>query len=172
MTRTGQEVLPVSLGSGAFYGQLAWKLGSALTVLPGVRTSSTPATASRWRRGSRPVPAGALAHRARVRRARLPCAQRQGAGYVFDHSAPATSSSATAISPERSWGANGDVTLAPATNTSVRAGVFNRVEDPSTRRSARAVAGVFQYALGALDGGRGARFTPAPWLRADGYNYT
>jgi outer membrane receptor for ferrienterochelin and colicins len=37
VTRHSSELVPQTLGSGALYGQVAWKLGHHVTVLPGVR---------------------------------------------------------------------------------------------------------------------------------------
>lgn len=184
ITRTEQEVVPASLGSAAFYGQLAWKLGERLTVLPGIRaelhTRYGEAVAPRLAASFRPS-RWLIARASAGRGFRAPSAKELG--FVFDHSALGYVVLGNRdLAPERSWGVNGDVTVAPASNVSARAGVFyNWVEDliDIDVASGRQVGGVFQYAHRNFGRARTAggelafAFTPAKWLRAEtGYNST
>ena len=106
------EVAPQSLASVATYGQMQWKLGDRLTLLPGVRgelhtrygSAITPrlALASRVSRTVQLRASGGRGYRA-------PSAKELG--YVFDHSVYGYRIDGnTALTPETSWGINGDAT--------------------------------------------------------------
>lgn len=131
VTATQPEVNPRWRGSGAVYGQLQWRLG-ALTLLPGVRAESHGAY------GSVVAPRLALALRAMDpltlrasvgRGFRTPSAEELG--FDFDHSIYGYKVVGNPdLTPERSWGVNGDVTWRPDDRWSLRAGAFmNWVDD-------------------------------------------
>lgn len=109
------EVVPQTLGTIAGYGQLQWKLGSFLTILPGVRAER------HTRFGGAVTPRLALASilsstlrlRASAGRGfRAPSSKELG--FVFDHSAYGYRVDGNPnLSPETSWGVNGDLTWLP-----------------------------------------------------------
>lgn len=129
---TQEEVAPQRYGSAAPYGQLQWKFGNALTLLPGVRgefhsrygTAVTPRLAASIR------PAQDVQLRVSVGRGyRAPSAKELG--FAFDHSVFGYRVfGAPSLRPETSWGTNADVTYQRSKDARVRAGVFmNWVED-------------------------------------------
>lgn len=131
-TTSLDEVVPQTLGRIAGYGQLQWRLGRYVTVLPGVRAEGhtrygaalTPRLAGAYR------PSEKVHVRASAGRGfRAPSAKELG--FVFDHSALGYRVLGNRdLRPETSWGVNGDVTWTPAAETSIRAGGFmNWVED-------------------------------------------
>jgi outer membrane receptor for ferrienterochelin and colicins len=147
---TTEEVSPVRLGSVAPYGQLQWKFGEALTVLPGVRgefhslygTAVTP----RFAASSRLSREWLL--RASVGRGfRAPSAKELG--FAFDHSTFGYRVVGTSdLRPETSWGTNADLTWQPARAYRLRAGVFmNWVDDliDLDLASGTAAGGVVDY---------------------------
>jgi outer membrane receptor for ferrienterochelin and colicins len=185
ITETAPEVTPISLGTAATYAQLAWKLAEQLTVLPGVRaeyhTKYGTAIAPRLAASYKPdrivivrVSAG--------RGYRAPSAKELG--FIFDHSSLGYIVIGNPdLIPEKSWGVNGDVTVNPTPEATVRAGgYFNWVDDLIDIDTANGVArgnGVLQYVYKNFGRARtaggelSAQFRPAPWLRADtSYNYT
>jgi outer membrane receptor for ferrienterochelin and colicins len=184
VTRTAEEVTPSSLGSAALYGQLSWKFGEKVTVLPGVRTEF------HTRYGSAVAPRLAASYRAtswltaRVsggRGFRAPSAKELG--FVFDHSALGYIVLGNRdLLPEKSWGVNGDVTVTLLSAVNVRAGgYYNWVDDLIDVDTANGVTshGVLQYGYRNFGYARTAGgqlavvFTPAPWLRAESsYDYT
>lgn len=132
-TRTEEEVAPQTLGRAAIYGQLEWKLGESLRLLPGVRAEMhTPryggALTPRLAMSYRPV--SELQVRASVGRGfRAPTAKELG--FVFDHSSLGYRVIGNSdLVTESSWGVNGDVTWRPARAYTLRAGGFmNWVDD-------------------------------------------
>lgn len=87
VTTSGPEVVPLSFGIAAVYGQLAWKLGENVTVMPGVRAelhsrygeSIAPRLSASW------IAAPWVTIRASGGRGfRAPSAKELG--FVFDHS--------------------------------------------------------------------------------------
>ncbi len=132
VSRTEEEVSPQTLGRAALYGQLQWKLGETLTVLPGVRAEThtryggavTPRLATSYR------PVDEVQVRASFGRGfRAPTAKELG--FVFDHSSLGYRVLGSAdLRPESSWGVNGDVTWQPTSAYMLRAGTFmNWVDD-------------------------------------------
>lgn len=139
VTTRRPEVAPQRLGSVAAYGQLQWKIGRSLTLLPGVRAEH------HTRFGGTVTPR--LAASARVSDAvqlrvsggrgfRAPSAKELG--FVFDHSVYGYRIDGNpSLSPETSWGVNGDVTWRPDARasaaesevTQVRASVFGNWVD-------------------------------------------
>ena len=124
--RTTVEVPPATLGSGALYAQLGYKLHPTLTVMPGARAEM------HTRYGAVVVPRLAVAFQptpqwiVRVsggRGFRAPSAKELG--FSFDHSTYGYRVLGNVeLAPERSWGVSGDVTWRPTPRTTVRAGVF------------------------------------------------
>jgi outer membrane receptor for ferrienterochelin and colicins len=130
-TRTSEgavadEVTPRALGSAAAYAQLQWRIGDALTILPGARVeahgrygaSFTPRLAAALR------PSPPLDLRASIGRGyRAPSAKELG--FAFDHAAYGYRVIGNpALTPETSWGANADATWRPSTDVVLRGGVF------------------------------------------------
>jgi len=126
------EVPETKLGSGAAYAQLAWKLGEALTFLPGVRGEM------HLRYGGVIAPRLALAYRPSEniglrlsggRGFRAPSAKE--IGFSFDHSYLGYRVAGNPdLRPETSWGVNGDVTWTPEDRFTFRVGAFaNWIED-------------------------------------------
>lgn len=132
MSTTKSEVVPRWLWCVAGYGQLQWKLADAITILPGVRAeehgpygsviaprlaiSLTPSSAWTLRVGS-------------GRGYRTPTAEELG--FNFDHSIYGYKVLGNPdLSPESSWGVNGDVAFRPDSHLTLRAGAFaNRVDN-------------------------------------------
>jgi outer membrane receptor for ferrienterochelin and colicins len=141
-TRAGDEVTRQNIIAAAPYGQLSWKFGEHLTVMPGLRaevnsqfgSAVTPrlALASRWlnERGS-----GFTARLSGGRGFRTPSAKELG--FAFDHSVFGYRViGSDDLRPETSWGLNADVSYqvggtTPTSDTwRVRAGGFsNWVDD-------------------------------------------
>ncbi|MFT3774939.1 MAG: TonB-dependent receptor [Minicystis sp.] len=126
------EVPRTTLGSAAIYGQLAYKIHETLTLLPGVRGEM------HLRYGAVVAPRLALAYRPtkavtlRVsggRGFRAPSAKEFG--FAFDHAIYGYRVNGNPnLSPESSWGVNGGVTVKPARDLTVSAGVFaNWIKD-------------------------------------------
>jgi outer membrane receptor for ferrienterochelin and colicins len=185
VTTTAPEVTPISLSSAATYGQLQWKLGDQVTVLPGVRAEYH----SRYGAAIAPRLAASYKPDRRVivrvsggRGYRAPSAKELG--FVFDHSSLGyVVIGSPDLIPEKSWGVNGDVTVNPNARTTLRAGAyFNWVEDLIDIDTANGVArgnGVLQYGYKNFGRARtaggelAAIFRPTPWFRADSsYNDT
>ncbi|WP_437283018.1 TonB-dependent receptor [Sorangium sp. So ce375] len=178
------EVPDTQLGSAALYGQLAWKLTDELTLMPGIRGEL------RLRYGGVIAPRLALAYRPapsltlRVsggRGFRAPSAKELG--FSFDHSSLGYILQGNPeLSPETSWGVNGDVTWIPREGLTVRAGAFaNWVDDlidvdPSPLETSAGGVDTYTYMniaearTAGLD--LSATLQPAPWLRIEaGYAY-
>ena len=130
VTTEGPEVTPISFGSAALYGQLAWKMGKKLTVLAGGRGEIH----SRY--GGVVVPRLSVAYRPREavqmrasfgRGFRAPSAKELG--FSFDHSFYGYRVIGNpALGPETSWGGNADISYAPHEVVTLRAsGFVNRV---------------------------------------------
>lgn len=130
-TSHADEVPSILLGTVAGYGQIAWKLGK-LTLLPGFRTelyrrygtSLAPRLSAAYR------PSGAVQLRASVGRGfRTPSAKE--IGFVFDHSFYGYRVIGEPnLLPERSWGANADISFRPDPRIFLRVGGFaNWIED-------------------------------------------
>jgi outer membrane receptor for ferrienterochelin and colicins len=126
------EVPRTNLGSGALYGQLAWKLTDSLTLLGGLRGEMhlryggviAPRLAAMW------SPSRLLVVRASAGRGfRAPSAKEFG--FVFDHSYYGYKVQGNPdLIPEASWGFNGDVSLTPMKRLLIRAGGFvNFIDD-------------------------------------------
>jgi len=126
VTTQGVEVPMQILGTGAGYGQLAWKFAEKLTVLAGVRGEGhsryggalAPRLAIAYR------PSSFFGFRASVGRGfRAPSAKELG--FVFDHSFYGYRIVGNAaLAPERSWGINGDVSASPDRSTLIRLGGY------------------------------------------------
>lgn len=120
------EVPKTTLGNAAAYAQLGWKLGPKLTVLPGVRAEEhlrfggvvAPRLAAAYRADEK------VTIRASVGRGfRTPNAKEFG--FIFDHSAVGyTVVGNRDLQPETSWGVNGDVTVRPERDLTLRAGGY------------------------------------------------
>ncbi len=132
VTTTGAEVPPQTMGNGALYAQLQWKLGKLLTLLPGVRgelhSRYGGAVAPRLALSFRPVE-GLQLRLSGGRGFRAPSAKELG--YVFDHSIYGYRVAGNAsLRPETSWGVNGDLTYQVGTHWLFRGGGFaNWVSD-------------------------------------------
>jgi outer membrane receptor for ferrienterochelin and colicins len=183
VTTSAPEVVPQSYGTGALYGQVAWKLGD-FTVLPGTRFES------HTRYGSSVAPRLAAAWRAsdvvtlrasggRGFRAPSP----KELGFAFDHSAFGYKIFGNdALKPEKSWGVNADLTVTPTKQMTFRGSVYaNWVDDliDLDLGHGRNDNGVVAYAYtnfgrARTAGGQvDAAFKPAPWVRAESsYSYT
>jgi outer membrane receptor for ferrienterochelin and colicins len=183
VTSTGPEVLPLSYGTSALYGQLGWKLGR-LTVMPGGRfeahtrygDSFAPRLAAAWR-----VVDGVTLRASGGRGFRAPSAKELG--FFFDHSVYGYKVLGNdQLKPEQSWGVNTDLTVTPDKAVTLRGSAYaNWVRDLIDLDLANGSnqGGVSSYAYanfgrartagGQLD----AALQPAPWLRADAsYAYT
>jgi outer membrane receptor for ferrienterochelin and colicins len=126
------EVPRTQLGSGALYGQLAWRLTDSFTLLAGGRGELhlryggvlAPRLAAMWSPSREIVVRGSAG-----RGFRAPSAKEFG--FLFDHSYYGYTVEGNAdLIPEVSWGFNGDVSLSPVRRLLVRAGGFvNFIED-------------------------------------------
>lgn len=131
-TSTVEEVVPIWQLTAAAYAQLQWKLARIFTLLPGVRFEyHNPygfVVAPRLALALRPSDAWMLRTSA-GRGYRTPSPQELG--FNFDHSIYGYKVIGNAsLSPESSWGVNGDVTFRPHSYITVRAGAFaNWVDD-------------------------------------------
>ena len=182
-TTSAPEVVPLSYGIGALYGQVAWKFGP-VTVMPGARfeshtrygSSFAPRLAAAWRISE------LLTLRASGGRGfRAPSAKELG--FAFDHSAFGYKIfGSDALKPEKSWGVNADATLTPTKTMTFRGSVYaNWVEDliDLDLGKGRNDNGVVSYTYANFGRARtaggqvDAAFKPAPFLRAESsYAYT
>ena len=183
VTTTAPEVLPLSFGIGALYGQMAWKLGD-VTVLPGARfeshtrygSSLAPRLAAAWR-----ISDVAMLRASGGRGFRAPSAKELG--FAFDHSAFGYKIFGNdALRPEKSWGVNADLTVTPDKTMTFRGSVYanwvdelidldlgNGKNDGGIASYSYTNFGRARTAGGQLD----AAFKPAPFLRAESsYAYT
>ncbi|MEM6791034.1 MAG: TonB-dependent receptor [Myxococcota bacterium] len=180
-----QEVAPTNLGHGAAYAQLKWELfDGLLTLLGGARAEY------HLRYGGVPAPHFALAFRpfdekVVVRASagmgfRAPAAREFG--FFFDHSTLGYRVIGNRdLTPETSWGVNGDVTWRPTDRAKVRVGVYsNWIEDMiAIEYLTTNPGGVddFTYqnvAEARTFGGQvDAAYSPVKWVRGEaGYAYT
>ena len=177
------EVLPLSYGIGALYGQLAWKLGD-VTVMPGARfeshtrygSSLAPRLAAAWRVSDQ------FTLRASAGRGfRAPSAKELG--FAFDHSAFGYKIYGNdGLQPEKSWGVNADATFTPTKTMTFRGSVYaNWATDlidldlGQGRNDSGVVAYSYKNFVSARTAGGqvDAAFMPAPFLRAESsYAYT
>jgi outer membrane receptor for ferrienterochelin and colicins len=126
VTLESAEVPRTNLGSGALYGQLAYKLSDSFTLLAGARGELhlrygavvAPRLAAMW------SPSRTLVVRASAGRGfRAPSAKELG--FIFDHSYYGYKVEGDPnLAPETSWGLNGDVSLTPMRRLVLRAGGF------------------------------------------------
>jgi outer membrane receptor for ferrienterochelin and colicins len=125
------ELEPMQLASGAVFGQLGWKVTEKLTLMPGVRAELherygevvAPRLASAYQLSEQ------LSARAALGRGfRAPTAKEFG--FLFDHSALGYRVLGNRdLSPESSWGLNGDLTWRSSSFRS-RVGAFHdRIEN-------------------------------------------
>jgi outer membrane receptor for ferrienterochelin and colicins len=120
------EVPKTDLGSGALYAQLAWNVKDWLTILAGGRGELHlrygGVVAPRLAVAVRPSPKVSI--RASAGRGfRAPSAKEFG--FTFDHSFYGyIVQGSPDLSPETSWGVNGDVSFTPRKRLTLRAGVF------------------------------------------------
>jgi outer membrane receptor for ferrienterochelin and colicins len=183
VTATAPEVVPLSYGISALYGQLAWKFGD-LTVMPGGRfeahtrygDSLAPRLAAAWRVSE------VLTVRASGGRGfRAPSAKELG--FLFDHSVFGYKILGNdGLQPEQSWGVNADATVTPDKRMTLRGSAYaNWVQDLIDLDLANGTneGGVATYAYTNFGRARTAggqvdvAFRPAPFLRADSsYAYT
>jgi outer membrane receptor for ferrienterochelin and colicins len=184
VTTSGQEVVPLGYGTSALYGQLGWKLGGGVTVMPGVRfeehtkygESVAPRLAAAW------VASPIVTVRASGGRGfRAPSAKELG--FVFDHSIYGYKILGNAdLAPEKSWGINADVTVTPDKRMSLRGSAYmNWVQDliDIDLGNGHFDNGIATYTYANFGRARtagaeaGAVFQPAPFLRAESsYAYT
>ncbi|WP_394843035.1 TonB-dependent receptor [Pendulispora brunnea] len=125
-TTRQQEVVPQSFGNAAGYGQLEWRFGKTFTVLAGVRgeghTKYGGAVSPRLALAYRPTPEVGI-RLSGGRGFRAPSAKELG--FVFDHSFYGYRVLGNPLlTPETSWGVNGDVTWQPDRNVTLRASGF------------------------------------------------
>lgn len=183
VTTTAPEVLPLSYGIGALYGQVAWKFGD-LTVLPGARfeshtrygSSIAPRLAAAWR-----ITEIVTLRASGGRGFRAPSAKELG--FAFDHSAFGYKIFGNdGLKPEKSWGVNADVTITPDRTMTFRGSAYaNWVDDliDLDLGNGRNDNGVASYSYTNFGRARTAggqvdvAFKPAPFLRAESsYAYT
>ena len=180
---TAPEVVPLSYGIAALYGQLSWKFGG-LTVMPGGRyethtrygDSLAPRLAASWRVSD------AVTFRASGGRGfRAPSAKELG--FLFDHTAFGYRILGNdQLKPEKSWGVNADVTASPTKTMTFRGSAYaNWVEDlidldlaGGTNTGGVASYGYANFGRARTAGGQvDAAFRPTPFLRAESsYAYT
>jgi outer membrane receptor for ferrienterochelin and colicins len=126
------EVAPAQLSTLSAYGQLAWRLGAHVTLLPGFREerhsrhggASAPRLAAAWR------PGGGVIARASVGRGfRAPSAKELG--FLFDHSFYGYRVEGNpGLVPERSWGASVDLAVPLGGAVTARGSAFgNEITD-------------------------------------------
>ena len=182
-TTTIREVVPLSYGIGALYGQVQWKFGD-LTVMPGARfeshtrygSSLAPRLAAAWR-ASDVVTVRASGGRG----FRAPSAKELG--FAFDHSAFGYKIFGNdALKPEKSWGVNADVTVTPSKTMTFRGSAYaNWVDDliDLDLGNGKTENGIASYTYTNFGRARTAggqvdvAFKPAPFLRAESsYAYT
>lgn len=183
LTTSAPEVIPLSYGISALYGQLAWKFG-ALTLMPGGRfeahtrygDSFAPRLAAAWR-----VSDVVTLRASGGRGFRAPSAKELG--FLFDHSVFGYKILGNdQLKPEQSWGVNADVTVTPDKRMTFRGSAYaNWVQDLIDLDLANGTneGGVASYAYANFGRARTAggqvdvAFRPAPFLRADSsYAYT
>lgn len=126
VTTNTMEVPRTSLGSASLYGQLQWKLKDSFSVLGGLRGEKhlryggvlAPRLSMMWN------PWAPLVIRASLGRGfRAPSAKEFG--FVFDHSYYGYRVQGNSdLIPEKSWGLNGDISLAPIKGLIIRGGIF------------------------------------------------
>lgn len=182
-TTTTPEVVPLTYGIAALYGQVSWKIGD-VTVMPGVRfeehsrygESLAPRLALAWRASERVTLRGSGG-----RGFRAPSAKELG--FAFDHSVYGYKISGNSeLRPEKSWGLNGDITVTPDKRTSLRASAYaNWVEDlididlaNGTTQNGVASYSYTNFGRARTAGGQlDAVFQPVSFLRAEAsYAYT
>ena len=125
-SQAAEEVAPRLLGRAAVYGQLQWRLSEPFTALLGMRGEMhesyggafTPRMALSYR------PTASIQLRASTGRGfRVPTAKELG--FVFDHSALGYRVLGNSdLSPETSWGVNGDASWLLADGATLRTGAF------------------------------------------------
>ena len=120
------EVPETTLGSGAIYAQLGWKLHDTFTIMPGARAEMhlryggavAPRLAAAWN----PDPKWTL-RASGGRGFRAPSAKEFG--FSFDHTVYGYRVIGNPdLEPETSWGVNGDITWRPTKQVNVRGGVY------------------------------------------------
>ncbi|MCC6552328.1 MAG: TonB-dependent receptor [Polyangiaceae bacterium] len=190
------EVDPTRLGAGAAYGQLAWKLTDELTLMPGARGEAhlhyggviAPRLAASYR------PTEAVTLRASGGRGfRAPSAKEIGFNFNHSYLGYCVIGNPDLVA-ESSWGVNGDVTLKPGEDLTLRAGAFaNWIEDlidiggepvgagalpPGAAGECSGSSGVDVYRYANIGEARTsgvelqAALDPAPWLHTEvGYAY-
>jgi outer membrane receptor for ferrienterochelin and colicins len=183
VTTTAKEVVPLSYGIGALYGQVAWKFGD-LTIMPGTRfeshtrygSSLAPRLAAAWR-----VSDLVTVRASGGRGFRAPSAKELG--FAFDHSAFGYKIFGNdALKPEKSWGVNADVTVTPDKTMTFRGSAYaNWVDDlidldlgNGTNDNGVASYSYKNFGRARTAGGQvDVAFKPAPFLRAESsYAYT
>ncbi len=180
-----QEVDPTNLGHGALYAQLKWDfLDGMLTVLGGARGELHlrygGVVAPRLALAFRPFDEKLIIRVSGGRGFRAPAAREFG--FFFDHAALGYRVIGNRdLTPETSWGVNGDVTWRPNDTAKLRAGVYaNFIDDMiaidflSTNQGGvddftyQNVAEARTFG-GQVDGA----WQPVSWLRGEaGYAYT
>lgn len=181
--RAVTEVPSMTLGSGALYAQLSYRLHDKVTIMPGARAEM------HVRYGGVVVPRLSVAFRPTAdwtirvnggRGFRAPSAKEFG--FSFDHSVYGYRVIGSAdLVPETSWGVSGDVAYRPARDVTLRAGVFgNWIRDliDTAIVPGRSQAGVDTYAYANIGAARtfgwqvDARWQVGAWLRTEaGYAY-
>jgi outer membrane receptor for ferrienterochelin and colicins len=145
------EVPPTTLGSGAIYAQLGWKLHETFTVMPGARGEMhlryggavAPRLAAAW------IPDPKWAVRVSGGRGfRAPSAKEFG--FSFDHSVYGYRVIGNPdLEPETSWGVSGDLTWRPTKQATLRGGVFSNwidnLIDVAIDPDGSGIAGVSDY---------------------------
>lgn len=183
MTSTAPEVVPLSFGIGALYGQVQWKFGD-VTVMPGVRfeshtrygSSVAPRLAAAWH-----ISDQVTLRASGGRGFRAPSAKELG--FAFDHSAFGYKIFGNQdLHPEKSWGVNADLTVSPAKTMTFRGSAYaNWVDDLIDLDLGHGMndSGIVSYTYTNFGRARTAggqvdvAFKPAPFLRAESsYAYT
>lgn len=180
---SGPEVVPLTFGTAAWYGQLSWRFGS-LTVMPGVRledhtkfgTALAPRLAAAWE-----VSPSWTVRASGGRGFRAPSAKELG--FVFDHSIYGYKILGNKdLQPEKSWGVNGDVSFKPDPRFMLRGSAYtNWVDDliDIDLANGKTENGISTYTYTNFGRARtagaeiDATLRPAPFLRAESsYAYT